>query len=94
LRIIDFAAVLEDGKLPFGQVASVFQAADGAEPVILDAIQVQVAALEASDIVTVCVLDDRRVEPADDFIGLLLDVVWDRFPACVACSIKSPVHSI
>jgi hypothetical protein len=92
--IIDLVAVLEDGKLPFGQVASVFQAADGAKPAILDAIQVQIAALVARDIVTTRVLDDRCVELADNFIGLLLDVVWDGFPACIACSIKSPVHSI
>jgi len=85
--IIDLVAVLEDGKLPFGQVASVFQAADRAEPAILDAIQVQIAALVARDIVTVRVFDDRRVEPADDFVGLLLDVIWDSFPVCVGCAL-------
>src|SRR3954451_23390781 len=80
-RVVPLIAVLVNRELPVGWVSRIRQAHHVPRLPISQSVQVEVAALVASHIITIWISDHPGIELADRFIGQLLYFVCDRLSA-------------
>lgn len=77
--IIAVLAISVDGELPLIHLARICQSADRAGAAIIEAIEIEMGAAKARDIVVVRIFEDGAVEIGDDFINLSFDLGWNGF---------------